>query len=85
MALDTVLTPELEAEGIARDVVRSVQQARRDAGLDVSDRIHLVIGADKATAAAITAHAEFVQTETLAVDLTVNPSGELQITVSVQA
>jgi len=85
VALDTVLTPELEAEGIARDVVRSVQQARRDAGLDVSDRIHLVIGADKATAAAITAHAEFVKTETLAVDLTVNPSGELQITVSVQA
>ena len=39
--LDTVVTPELAAEGTARDVVRVVQQARRDAGLDVSDRIAL--------------------------------------------
>ncbi len=39
--LDTTITPELEAEGIARDVVRMIQQARKDAGLHVSDRIHL--------------------------------------------
>ncbi|WP_272496312.1 class I tRNA ligase family protein [Nocardioides sp. B-3] len=39
VVLDTALTPELEAEGVARDPVRSIQQARRDAGLDVSDRI----------------------------------------------
>ena len=42
VVLDTVVTPELEREGIARDLVRQVQQARRDAGLDVSDRISLV-------------------------------------------
>ena len=44
VVLDTDLTPELEAEGIARDVVRLVQQARRTAGLHVSDRIDLVLG-----------------------------------------
>jgi isoleucyl-tRNA synthetase len=82
VALDTVLTPELEAEGTARDVVRLVQQARRDAGLDVSDRIHLVIGADEATAAAIAAHAEFVKAETLAVDLEVTPADTLSIAVT---
>ena len=41
VVLDTDLTPELEAEGLARDLVRLVQQARRDAGLNVSDRIAL--------------------------------------------
>ena len=43
VVLDTAVTPELAAEGLARDVVRVVQQARRDADLDVSDRIALVV------------------------------------------
>ena len=43
VVLDTAVTPELAAEGLARDLVRAVQQARRDAGLDVSDRISLTI------------------------------------------
>ena len=61
------MTPELAAEGTARDVVRIVQQARRDAGLEVSDRIRLTIGADGAVADAVRAHAGFVAAETLAV------------------
>src|ERR1700759_2538191 len=53
IALDLRVTPELAAEGTARDVVRIVQQARRDAGLAVSDRIRLDIGADGAVADAV--------------------------------
>jgi isoleucyl-tRNA synthetase len=77
IALDTRVTPELAAEGTARDVVRIVQQARRDAGLAVSDRINLTIGAEGTTADAIAAHAEFVAAETLAVSLDVRPLDEV--------
>ena len=42
--LDLAVTPELETEGLARDLIRLVQQARRDAGLAVSDRIQLSVG-----------------------------------------
>ncbi|WP_144764201.1 isoleucine--tRNA ligase [Curtobacterium sp. 9128] len=66
VVLDTETTPELEAEGLARDVVRAVQQARRDADLDVSDRIVLTLGADSAAAAAIGTHRELIAGETLA-------------------
>jgi isoleucyl-tRNA synthetase len=77
VALDTVVTPELAAEGTARDVVRIVQQARREAALAVSDRIRLTIGADGAVADAVRAHAEFLAGETLAVDLTVVPAADV--------
>ncbi|GAA1738513.1 isoleucine--tRNA ligase [Microcella frigidaquae] len=67
--LDTRVTPELEAEGLARDVIRAVQQARKDAGLDVGDRIVLRLGADAAARAAIEAHRELIAAETLATAL----------------
>ena len=77
VALDTAVTPELAAEGTARDVVRIVQQARRDAGLAVSDRIRLTVGADTAVAEAVRVHAEFIARETLAVELTVLPLADV--------
>jgi isoleucyl-tRNA synthetase len=77
IALDLRVTPELAAEGTARDVVRVVQQARRDAGLDVSDRIRLTVGADGAVADAVRAHAAFVTAETLATTLDVRPAAEV--------
>jgi isoleucyl-tRNA synthetase len=69
VVLDTVVTPELAAEGLARDVVRAVQQARKDAGLDVSDRIRLEIESDAVTIVAMRAHQELIAGETLAVEL----------------
>jgi isoleucyl-tRNA synthetase len=77
IALDTRVTPELAAEGTARDVVRIVQQARRDADLSVSDRIRLTVGADGAVADAVRAHAGFLTAETLAVRLDLRPAGEV--------
>ncbi|MGH3170719.1 MAG: class I tRNA ligase family protein, partial [Trebonia sp.] len=77
IALDTSVTPELAAEGAARDVVRAIQQARRDAGLDVSDRITLTLGADGEAADAVRAHEAFIAAETLATSLAVVPAAEL--------
>jgi isoleucyl-tRNA synthetase len=77
VTLDTVVTPELAAEGTARDVVRTVQQARRDAQLAVTDRIRLTLGADGAVADAVRAHSAFIAGETLAVDLTVVPAADV--------
>jgi isoleucyl-tRNA synthetase len=80
--LNTVLTPELEAEGAARDAIRHIQQARKDAGLDVSDRISLTLRVDSSSLDALSTHAEFIASETLAVEFDVvaaEVSGELSI------
>ena len=66
VVLDTEVTPELAAEGLARDVVRVVQMARREADLAVSDRISLVVEASPGVTAAVEAHRDFVAAETLA-------------------
>jgi isoleucyl-tRNA synthetase len=67
--LDTVTTPELEAEGLARDVIRAVQDTRKAAGLDVSDRITLSIsGTSEADIAALSGFAEVIAGETLATE-----------------
>ena len=63
--LDTDVTPELAAEGLARDLVRVVQQARRDAGLEITDRISLTVQAPEEVTAALRSHEEFVRGETL--------------------
>ena len=67
--LDSRVTKELEVEGIARDVIRAVQQARKDADLDVSDRIKLVVTSVQDVLDAIAAHEELVKSETLTLEL----------------
>ena len=70
VVLDTAVTPELAAEGVARDLIRVVQQARRAADLDVTDRIRLVVDArDPSVRQAVEAHRDLVARETLATDL----------------
>jgi isoleucyl-tRNA synthetase len=68
VVLDTEVTAELEREGLARDLIRQIQQARREAGLDVSDRIRLAVSGDVDVVAAFEAHRELVMSETLAVE-----------------
>ncbi len=64
--LDTTITPELEAEGYARDLVRLIQQARKDAGLHVTDRIHLRLRVSPKIADALHVHKDYIGQQVLA-------------------
>ena len=66
VALDTQITPELLAEGIAREFVNRVQNMRKDAGFAVTDRIAVTFRAGKQTAAVLTSMAPYIAGETLA-------------------
>jgi isoleucyl-tRNA synthetase len=66
VVLDTAVTEELAAEGVARDLVRVVQQARKDAGLDVSDRIALTLQLPADVEDAVRRFEAFLKEETLA-------------------
>jgi isoleucyl-tRNA synthetase len=69
VAVDTSLTPELLREGYARDLVRAINNMRKEAGFDISDRILLVYKADGEAAAAIQDFGDYIQQETLSVAL----------------
>ncbi len=67
-ALDTSLTDELIEEGLARELVRSVQDSRKQAGLEVSDRIVLGISGSAAVEKAVARFRDYLMTETLALE-----------------
>ncbi len=82
--LETATTPELEAEGLARDAVRAVQDARKAAGLEVSDRIRLRLVTEAHAAPAFEAHRVLIADETLAVafDVAVDGLGDEATTLA---
>lgn len=67
--LDTQLSEDLILEGLSREVVNRVQKLRKDSGLNVSDRIQIILFADEQLKNAITRHKEYLSGETLAVDV----------------
>ena len=69
VALELEITPELRLEGLAREIVRVVQDARKAAGLDVSDRIVLGLEAGGDLSEALDAFADVIASETLATEL----------------
>jgi isoleucyl-tRNA synthetase len=69
VALDLEVTPELAREGLAREVVRLVQDARKAAGLEVTDRIELTLDAEGPVGEALETHGDWIAGEVLAVRL----------------
>jgi isoleucyl-tRNA synthetase len=66
VALQLELDDELRSEGMAREIVHAVQNARKAAGLDISDRIELTLGGDDALIAAAQEHQPYIAAEVLA-------------------
>jgi isoleucyl-tRNA synthetase len=78
-ALNTTLTRDLVGEGMARDVVRLVQNARKTAGLEVSDRIELRLTAEGALREALEDHRDTIATEVLATTLVLDDTGSAAV------
>jgi isoleucyl-tRNA synthetase len=78
VALEVTITAELRREGLAREFIRLVQDARKTDGLDVTDRISVRwSAADTEVAEAITEHQDLISKEILAVDFGAQPPGAL--------
>lgn len=83
--LDLTVTPELKREGLMREVVRNVQSARKAAGLQIDDRIALVLATDDSELEkAVHEHADTIKQETLALHLTTDGSGDYESIVRIE-
>ncbi|HEV3450737.1 MAG TPA: isoleucine--tRNA ligase [Acidimicrobiia bacterium] len=76
VALDTALDDELRSEGLARELVRALNEHRKALGLDLADRVRVELGADGRVAAAARRHADWIQEEVLATDWRVTDVGD---------
>jgi isoleucyl-tRNA synthetase len=77
VALATEVTPELEAEGLAREFVHWVQQARKNLNFDYADRILIFFKSNDAMKIAVDIHRDWIKGETLADDFTYEGSGSI--------
>ena len=81
VVLDTAITDQLEAEGYARDLVRSIQDARKDAGLHVADRVRVRLVVPEGRGQTVEEHKDMIASETLALELEVTEGETASITV----
>jgi isoleucyl-tRNA synthetase len=75
VALDLELTEELRQEGTARELVRALNDLRKEVGLEIADRVAVTLDGDAAVTAAVEAHEAWIAGEVLAVALTVGDPG----------
>jgi isoleucyl-tRNA synthetase len=81
VALDLELDGDLRREGVARELIRALNDLRKERGLLIADRIRLRLGGDDAVRAAVEEHAAWIADEVLAVELTWADGGELTVRV----
>jgi isoleucyl-tRNA synthetase len=84
VALDLTITDELHREGVAREIVHAVQNARKDTGLAVEDRIDLRLGGHPELLSAAREHQDYLTTETLAATIEIGAAnGDEGLTATV--
>ncbi len=81
IALDTLLTKELIAEGVARDFIRQIQNLRKESGFDVTDRIKILFKSNDEIREAIESQATIIQEETLCTEISLSDSATTLIEV----
>jgi isoleucyl-tRNA synthetase len=74
VALDTTLTDALRAEGVAREVVNRIQNMRKEADFEVTDRISAYFSGSDTLNTAVLAHSEYIRHETLSEELRIGGS-----------
>ena len=71
VALDLEITEELRREGWAREIVKRIQNLRKESGLEITDRIKVVIAPNEQTNAALAMYEEYIKGQVLADDITI--------------
>ena len=81
VALDITVTDELRAEGVARELINRIQNIRKDSGFEVTDRIRVEIEAKELVAPALERFADYVASQTLAVEVVsaADPAGSVVV------
>ncbi|HTO37492.1 MAG TPA: isoleucine--tRNA ligase [Brumimicrobium sp.] len=81
VAMDVTLTPELIKEGIARELINRIQNFRKEAGFEVTDKIEITIETTDEIASAVMNNKEYISTEVLANSITLEtPKGNVYVT-----
>ena len=81
VALDLDLDDDLRLEGTAREVVRALNDLRKEAGFAIADRVTIALDPGPAVTAAVEAHRDWIAAETLATELGLAPGGDHAITI----
>ena len=74
VALEIELTDELRKEGMARELINRIQNMRKDGGLEITDRIHIIISPNEQTDEAINAFEDYIKTQVLADIISIQPN-----------
>jgi isoleucyl-tRNA synthetase len=84
VALDLALDDELRSEGLARELTRALNEARKEIGLEISDRVRIAVSSDdQALLAALDEHRKRIANEVLALELTTvdSPAGPRSVQI----
>ena len=74
IALDVELSDELRQEGMARDIINRVQNLRKDSGLEITDRINIILAPNAEVEKAVASFGTYISTQVLADSITIAPN-----------